>query len=149
MPTADALLEILGDAAPPLTTKKSKNKVAAQAQALAQDTTSDEEWFEIHCGAKGRMFTKSAKYKADAILYRYCSAGRYAFRAACKKVIAKAKKDGPVGPLYYKFSRFISLSHPRDWYICGACRGTGDSPQGGQCEKCYGACYVVTTENYL
>jgi hypothetical protein len=147
MPTVYAVEEILGDAAPARNSGKAKEKTKVTTDP--NDSMTDDEWYETYCSEKAAMFKKPAKFKSDAILYRLCRDARYAFRAECKKRIAKAKKDGGTGPLYYLFNRFISLAHPKDWYICGACRGTGDSPRGGQCEKCYGACYIVMTETYL
>jgi hypothetical protein len=147
MPTVDAVEEILGDAAPVRNTRKAKAK--AKVKADPNKSMTDDEWYETYCSEKAAMFKKPAKFKSDAILYRLCRDARYAFRAECKKRIAKAKKDGPVGPLYSLFNRFISLAGPKDWFICWDCKGTGDSPGGGQCQKCFGCCYALKTEDYL
>lgn len=148
---ADAVKQIMGDDNSVLKSNKSKAEAEAKKEAKAETHAelSDDAWYEFFCGEKAAMFSKPEKYKSDAILYRITSESRHAMRGKHKKVLAETRKAGPTGPLWNLVNRITSLAHPKDWLICEKCKGTGDSPTGGTCEKCFSSCYALKTENFI
>ncbi len=59
--------------------------------------------------------------------------------------------DGEVGLRVFSsswrhqlLSHVAALDHPRDWWVCPGCRGTGSGGQGGPCGSCRGDGFVIT-----
>jgi hypothetical protein len=103
------------------------------------------------------MFKNPARFKSDALFYHSIADHRAAFRSQVKKGLAATKKAGNYGAFWYTVNRLLSISHPRDWLICHVCIGKGEvEPQvhvvdsaKAKCPKCYGAGYLLKTEEYL
>lgn len=166
MSAADATKEVMKDAAPTRKnsgTKAERETKAASAKETAPDMT-DDEWFDRHCGEKARMLKNPAKFKADALLFRAVSDLRHAFRSKAKKVVQATRRASVFGGFTNLVTRFINISHPKDWQICGECKGQGEVANpateqqvaafgGGyakkQCPKCFGGGYMLKTEEYL
>lgn len=144
-----AIAEVLKDQAPVVVTKAQE---AAQAKAAAKEAKApelnDEEWYATQCGEKGAMLADPAKFKTDAILYRAVVDERAAFRAKVKGKVKAVRQDRVSGPFCNLINRTISVSHPKDWALCGTCGGKG-VVNGQKCPRCYGTCYELTTEEYL
>jgi ParB-like chromosome segregation protein Spo0J len=132
-------------------TGKSREREAAEAAAEREEqpVLSDDEWFEQSCGEKAAMLADPAKFKADALIFRRVTEPRHLFRVAVKRVLKDAKAAKVIGPFYHAMNRVVSVSHPRDWFLCGGCRAKGVGEDGGPCKTCHGACYQVRTEVYL
>jgi len=153
MEAENAIKEILKDQAPKASEAESKAKDDAEgkaaAKAVKQVDLTDDEWYATYCGEKAAMLGDDAKFKADAILFRSIVEPRHVFRTKVKNYVAAAKKGGILGPFYWLATRIISSSHPKDWLICGDCKGTGGHSLGVKCTKCNGACYQIKLEVYL
>lgn len=153
----EAIKEVCKDIEPVRETGKSKAaneaKKTAAAEVVAEQT--DEEWFVESCGEKAAMLGDTTKYKSDALLYRSITELRHYFRSKGKKAIAESKKAGNTGGFWNLVNRFASISHPKDWLLCINCAGKGrDETHNAagdpvKCPKCYGAGYLLKTEEYL
>jgi len=130
------------------TTKEVKQEKAKAKQEKAPELT-DDDWFDTYCSEKAKCLQADhGKYKADALLYRRITEARAKFRAAVKGALAEQKATGHVGLLWMAVNRVISLTHPKDFFICEDCNGTGvvnEEP----CNKCRGGGYLLRTEKYL
>jgi len=151
MEVEDAMKEVLEvEQLPALAVRESQE--AHEAEAAPESATggemTDDQWFQCYCGAKAAFLKDPAKFKADAILFRWTSELRRSFRSKSKKYVESAKKAGVTGPLYGLLNRLISISHPKDWLLCEECKGANEYG-GRRCEKCYGAGYYLKTERYL
>lgn len=152
MEVEDALKSALGDDAPTPVNGKSKEIRQAETVAKAEvvEELTDDQWFEEFCGQKAALIGNVDKYKADAILFRHLSEPRQVFRTKAKKSLAESKKSGHAGPLYNLINRSCSISHPKDWLLCGECDGTGvEKGKDCKCGKCYGSGYHLRTESYI
>jgi hypothetical protein len=112
---------------------------------------SDDEWFTTYCGVKAAMFADTVRYKSDALLYRRIVDERAAFRAKVKGAVKETRDGKVMGPFYSLLNKVISITHPKDWAICGTCGGKGVHPNKPteKCPTCYGTCYQTKTEAYL
>ena len=129
-------------------TKADKAEKAKAKEEKAPEL-SDEEWYEQHCSDKAKLLGNQTKFKADALYYREISEARANFRAAIKAAHKKRKQAGPVGFFWYAVNKVISISHPKDWFFCGECSGSGKDANGKECGKCWGGCFELRTEKYL
>lgn len=159
--TDEAIDEVMKDEAPSKYNGPGKEVEASKKAAKAEKAPelTDEEWLAANCGEKAALFGDPAKYKDDALLFRELSNLRHEFRVKAKKIIAESRKRSVGRSFLNLVNRFISISHPKDWFICGECRGQGTKIAtdgdgeliGGpeKCPKCYGSCYLLKTEEYL
>ena len=153
MDPIEAITQVMKDKTPAPVNQKAKEAAAARKAAVvekAKDLT-DDEWFTTYCGEKAAMFADQTKYKADAILYRRLVDERAAHRAKVKGYL-KATREGKVmGMLYLTANRYLSITHPKDWALCGTCGGKAVNPANAtqKCSKCYGGGYELKTEEYL
>lgn len=149
MDAEEAINQAMGEKAP---TPVNMGKEAAEAKGAAKQEKApemdDEQWFETYCGEKAKLLADPAKYKADALLYRKVVDARHAFRAKVKGAVKATKAGKIVGPFFHNLNRLISISHPKDWPLCGTCGGKGVKDDK-KCPRCYGCCYEVKTEEYL
>jgi hypothetical protein len=149
----EAITQVMKDNIPAPVNAKAKEAAAAKKAAVAEKATelSDDDWFTTYCGAKAAMFADQTKYKADAVYYRKIVDERAAYRAKIKKVTKDARAAKVLGPFLNSTNRHLSVAHPKDWAICGACGGKGfhSADATKVCPKCYGACYELKTEEYL
>ena len=166
MEVKDALKEVLRDAAPSRYNCGGAEADAAKVAAKADKSPelSDDEWFEANCGEKSAMLGNSARFKADALLFRAHADLRHNYRVKGKKALAETKKGGVTGPFFNLVNRVLSISHPKDWLICPECFGKGEVASGARdedvarfgpgyaaakCPKCFGGGYLLKTETYL
>lgn len=129
-------------------------KAEAAKETLEPEMT-DDAWFEFHCGEKAKYFRNTHRYKADAILFRKVADTRSLFRSKHKALLKDIKKRGVNGSFWGLVNRFISVSHPKDWFICPDCKGTGvkdgtpeDQHVKPNCKKCFGSGYLLKTEEW-
>jgi hypothetical protein len=154
MEPEEAIKEIMKDEAPAAYNgpKKEEAEAKAAAKTEKQADLTDDEWFDTFCGEKAAMFKDSAKYRADAILFRQAIEPRHTFRSKIKKSVADTKKGNVLGLFYFLMNRVISISHPKDWLIC-ECKGQGEitNDRGNvvKCPKCNGGGYALKVEQYL
>ncbi len=148
MEPAEATREVLKDAAP-----KPANGAEKPKKEPGESDLSDDEWFATYCGKKAEMLAEDRRegYRGQALLFRRCCDKRHAFRTGIKKHLEEAKKKGLIGALYAAFNRAISISHPKDWLLCGDCRGTGKDDKGHKCQGagCLGNGFIVKTETLI
>lgn len=152
MEPQDAIKEVMKEAAPERNDGKSKQTKEAEKAAKAEKVSdmSDDDWFEKYCGEKAKLFSNPAQFKVDALLFRKLSDLRHAFRSKAKTSIKAVENEKILGPLFYLFRRFISISHPKDWMICDGCSGTGVGTETKtRCNKCSASGYLLKTENYV
>jgi ParB/RepB/Spo0J family partition protein len=129
---------------------KAEKAEQAKAKAEKAPALSDDEWFERECGEKAKLLADPTKFKHAALLYRRTAEARAKFRSSIKQVLADAKAAGEsVNPLYAALNRVISMSHPKDVFLCESCIGKGKTQDGQFCKPCIGGGFKVRTENYL
>ena len=158
-----AIKQVMGSEAP---TRYNETKVADEtkkatktAKAQKAPELTDNEWFEQNCGEKAAMLGHPGKFKTDSLLYRAISEIRHQHRAKVKGDLSGAKKAGSTGPFFNLVNRYLSISHPKDWFLCIDCKGKGTigsasigesgSEPAPKCPKCYGGGYLLKTEEYL
>jgi ParB/RepB/Spo0J family partition protein len=130
------------------TAKAEKAEKAKAAEEQAPELT-DDEWFDAQCSEKAKALVDSTRYKQAALLYRRINEARMKFRSAIKKIMADEKAAGRSNNfLYSLLNRVISMSHPRDFFICEGCSGNG-TVEGKECGKCKGGCFQLRTEKYM
>ena len=129
-------------------TKAEKQIKAATKQEMAPELI-DDEWFEQKCGEKAKLLGDITMFRNAALLYRHLTEARAKFRAAIKAAHKKREQAGPVGFFWYAVNKVISISHPKDWFFCGECSGSGKDANGKECGKCWGGCFELRTEKYL
>ena len=148
MDVQPAIAEVLKGKAPVVV---SKAKEAAQAKAAATEAKApkltDDEWYAMHCGEKAAMLADTTKFKGDALLYRAIMDERAAFRSKVKAKVKAAGKSPARGSFYNAVNRLLSISHPKDWPLCGTCGGKG-VVNDQKCPKCWGGGYELKTETY-
>jgi rubrerythrin len=130
--------------------KEVKEGVRAAAKETAEEMT-DDAWFEANCKEKSDLIKFPAQFFNAAILYRKIAVSRAKFRTAIKKELAAQKSNEKHhNPMWSLLNRVISLSHPKDWYLCDECQGScmGDEADE-QCPICFGSGFRLRTENYL
>ena len=157
---ADAIAEIMGDAAPPRLNAPSNRKMRSEPDPTPRPDDSnltDDQWFARHCGTKAAMLADPSNFKSDALLFRAVNEARLAFRSAVAGALATTEASGGRSAFLALVSRLASVSHPGDWPVCGVCQGTGTAPNesgaegskqavaktGGQCPECGGGGYRV------
>lgn len=101
---------------------------------------SDEEWLQNNCSYLSQHLQNPSNFNGDALLYRHTREVRKSFREDTKSDLAETKK-GCHGPFYKLMEKLASISHPKDWHLCGDC-------SGGGCRSCSGGGYWITTEDY-
>ena len=151
MEPSEAIKEVMKDNAPvrdngSQTKAERETKQVAKAEVHVELT--DDEWFELYCGEKAAMLGDPARFKSDALLFRAVSEARHTLRVQIKGELAETKRVGNIGPVYALLNRAISMSHPRDFLLCGVCAGKG-TKDGEKCGRCFGAGYQIKTEEYL
>ncbi len=121
------------------------------AETEAVPEMSDDDWFATHCGDKAALIQHQNKYRQAAILYRQIATARAKFRSSVKKILAEQKAAGQhQNPMWHATNKMISLSHPRDWYICNTCAGQCvNHGTEEECPSCFGAGFGLRAENYL
>jgi hypothetical protein len=146
----DAIKQVMKDNAPAPVNKKAKEAAAAKKAARSEvaKELSDDEWYATYCCEKAKLLADPTKYKVDAIYYRKVLNARAAFRTEVKAKVKAVKEGKILGPFYYAVNRLISISHPKDWALCGTCGGKGVHPtdETKKCPKCHGCCYELRTE---
>jgi ParB-like chromosome segregation protein Spo0J len=109
---------------------------------------SDDEWFESSCGDMAKLLANPAKYRSDALAYRRLDEARRIFQDQSKSTLEEVKRSGVQGMFFDAVSRFVSIIHPKDWPLCGGCRGKGTNGEGGRCNGCFGGGYRLKSEEY-
>jgi len=155
-----AVKDVCGDAAPDRRNKtrdtKKEQTHKAEAKADKEPEIDDETWFERHCGRLARALANPQRFKADAILFRHMYESRHTFRRNNKAMLGAIKRIGLTGTFWNLMNRAVTVTHPKDWGICPACKGTG-RPKGtreGQqdstsCNRCFGGGYCLKTEKFV
>jgi hypothetical protein len=136
MDVQPAIAEVLKDKAPVVS--KVKEPAQAKAAATKAPNLTDDEWYASQCGEKGAMLADDTKFKADALLYRAIVDERAAFRAKIKGKVATTRQGKVLGPFYNQINRVLSVSHPKDWPLCGTCGGKTVVDEQ-KCPRRYGA----------
>jgi len=144
-----ALKQVLGGRAPGRS-NQSCEAAAAAAQAKGESDTelSDDQWLETYCGDKIKLLKDPAKYKVDALLFRWVLEARTTFRGKVKTKAKLVKANKVYGLFFGVLNRLIAVSHPKDWPLCGSCVGKGHDDAGQSCKTCYGGGYQLKTEDY-
>ena len=137
---------------PNLTTASKEIKAEIrEAESTASPEQSDAEWFKMHCGDKAALIQFTGQFYNAAILYRKVATARAKFRTAIKKAMAEQKAAGQhKNPMWCCLNRVISMSHPKDVFLCNTCQGrcTAENSEE-QCPECLGAGFRMRTENYV
>src|SRR5262249_41665696 len=83
-----AIKDVMQDASPIRSTGESKADIKARVAALAEKVSelSDDEWFTKYCGKKASLLKNSARFRADALLFRAISEQRHTFIGRAKEV---------------------------------------------------------------
>jgi hypothetical protein len=132
------------------TTTKAEKVERAKAREEKVPELTDDEWFDQQCGAKSARLGDPTKFKQAALLFRRTADARAKFRASIKESLSEAEAHGDFDNSLWASLHFVfSLSHPRDWPICSACKGSGKDARGRACAKCRGNCIELQTENHV
>jgi len=107
----------------------------------------DEDWAAKVCkDLYGRIANKQ-RFVSDVSMYRKTAAAVGQAKGKIFKKLTAAK--GPRGSYSRLLYRLLNLSHPKRWFMCGPCKGTGlegGRPGGNPCPSCYGDSYKTTSE---
>lgn len=159
----DAIKQVMGDQAPDRDDGKPKAEREAKMAAAAEEEpeVSDDEWFDRQCGETAALLGDPSRYKEGALLFRKLANQRHSFRVAVKKDVLESKQRGKPNGFTNLVLRLISISHPKDWLVCGECKGEGTVANDAapkepanfgtgyakkNCPKCYGSGFVLSTE---
>jgi hypothetical protein len=129
--------------------------IGQNATVPKPEDLTDGEWLDTYCEGLLRLLKRTGPYKRDAILYRRIMGLLPNFRKNSKDALQRAKHPDGNGAFYGTLLRLVKASHPSQWYLCGACDGTGVGPaeegEGKdarpQCSKCWGAAYRLKIED--
>jgi hypothetical protein len=127
--------------------------VPAAGAAKADADLSDADWLNHWCGSIRAILGENTEaFDTSAIIYRRVRADRIAFRTKAAPAIAEATSR-PGAKTLGAFGRIVAqlcrAAHPKDWYVCGECKGTGANTAVARptCFRCNGDGFKMKLED--
>ena len=123
----------------------------------AADDMTDDEWLRTYCreirdrlAAAGNNLTA---FDMSAVLYKETRKAIGLIKSKTDAAAKSAVKSGvPNVPILPPFERLTRLKHPRDWLVCGKCKGAGTYYPGEAaedpivCDACRGSGFDLSWE---
>lgn len=131
MDAKDAIVLVAGEEALPKKQASANGKADPKPDSDAD--LSDAEWLDQECSAVRRMLKDTRHFDATALWYRQTRVARQEFRKAMKPFLDIDLKKNPLARM---ISKVINVKHPKDWIMCGSCKGAGATPIGAPCNEC-------------